>query len=74
MILPLTQVLMVPSLDRQSRALTVETFESMEDGGVKKSGLAESKKLLPPLLKVMDIKEIDDVLKLRITDILCRDI
>ncbi len=74
MILPLTQVLMVPSLDRQSRALTVETFESMEDGGVKKSGLAESKKLLPPLLKVMDIKEIDDVLKLRITDILCRNI
>ena len=36
MIGPLTQVLLVPSLNTQSRALAVETFESMEDGGVKK--------------------------------------
>ena len=74
MVGPLTQVLLVPSLNPQSRALVVETLESMEEAKPKKAGLAESKKLLPPLLKVVDLKEVDDVLKLRIADILCRNI
>ncbi len=74
MIGPLTQVLLVPSLNPQSRALVIETLERMEDGGAKRSGLVESKKLLPPLLKVMDVKEVDEVLKLRVADILCRNI
>jgi class 3 adenylate cyclase/HEAT repeat protein len=71
---PLTQVLMVPSLNPRSRALVVETLESMEDGGARRTGLSESKKLLTPLLKVLDVKEVDDVLKLRVVDILCRNI
>lgn len=74
MIGPLTQVLMVPSLNPQSRALVVETLESMEEAREKKTGLVESKKLLSPLLKVMDMKEVDDALKLRVGDILCRNI
>jgi len=74
MIGPLTQILMVRSLNPQSRALVVESLESMEEAGPKKSGLQDSKKLLPPLLKVMDVKEIDDVLKLRVGDILCRNV
>ena len=67
---PLTQVLLMPSLHPQSRALVVETLESMEEAGPKKSGLTESRKLLPPLLKVLDMKDVDDALKLRIGDIL----
>lgn len=73
MIGPLTQVLLVPSLNPLSRALVVETLEKMQkgEGDQKKNGLMESKKLLPPLLRIVDVKDVDEALKLRVGDILC---
>ncbi|HYW84743.1 MAG TPA: hypothetical protein VFB30_15880, partial [Spirochaetia bacterium] len=72
---PLAQVLLVPSLNSQSRALAVETLESMEkgEGDQRRGGLGEWKKLLFPLLKIFDMKEVEDALKLRIADLLGRN-
>ena len=64
MIGPLIQVLLVPSLNPQSRALVVESLEAMD--------LSSSQKALAPLLKILDMKEVDDALKLRVGDLLCR--
>ena len=70
----LVQVLLQPSLNPQSRALVVDTLESLESPDQKEpKGLAESKKLLPPLLHIVDMKDVDDALKLRVGDILCRN-
>ena len=76
MIGPLIQVLLVPTLNVQSRALVVETLESMEraEKEQRKAGFSEAKTLLTPLLKILDLKDVDDALKLRVGDLLCRNV
>lgn len=64
MIGPLIQVLLVPSLNPQSRALVVDSLEAMD--------LSSSQKALAPLLKMLDMKEVEDTLKLRVGDLLGR--
>jgi class 3 adenylate cyclase/HEAT repeat protein len=64
MIAPLIHILQVPALNPQSRALVVETIRAMD--------LAGLRRILPPLLKTLDIREVDAGLKLEIGDILSK--
>ena len=73
LIAPLIHIAQVPALNPQSRALVVETLEQMEKQEKDDSGLSTLKKVLPPLLKVLDMKEVPDEIKLRIGDILARN-
>ncbi len=66
MIGPLVQILLVPSLNPQSRALVVESLENMD--------LSSVQKALVPLVKILDVKEVNDALKLRVGDLLCRNV
>jgi class 3 adenylate cyclase len=65
LIAPLIHIAQVPALNPQSRALVVETLENMDLSGLRK--------VLPPLLKVLDMRDVADELKLRIGDILARN-
>src|SRR5208337_4371852 len=73
LIAPLIHIAQVPALNPQSRALVVETLEHMEKQEKDGSGLSALKKVLPPLLKVLDMKDVADEIKLRIGDILARN-
>ncbi len=73
LIAPLIHIAQVPALNPQSRALVVETLEHMEKQERDGSGLSGLKKVLPPLLKVLDMKDVSEELKLRIGDILARN-
>jgi class 3 adenylate cyclase len=73
LIAPLIHIAQVPALNAQSRALVVETLEHMEKQEKDDSGLSALKKVLPPLLKVLDMKDVADEIKLRIGDILARN-
>ncbi len=61
---PLIQITQHPSLNPTSRALVVETLESMNLSGLQK--------VLHPLLKVLDLREVVDALKLRVGDLVAR--
>ncbi|HVO37943.1 MAG TPA: adenylate/guanylate cyclase domain-containing protein, partial [Spirochaetia bacterium] len=65
MIGALTQILLVPTLNPQSRALVIDTLENMD--------LSTSKKVIAPVLHILDVKDVDEALKLRAGDILCRN-
>jgi class 3 adenylate cyclase len=65
MIAPLIHILQAPALNPQSRTLVVETLEHMDLSGLRKA--------LPPLLKVLDMRDVANELKLRIGDILARN-
>ena len=64
MIGPLVHILLQPVLNAQSRALVVDTMKNMDLSGLRK--------IIPPLLKALDMKEIDEGLKLEIGDIIAR--
>ena len=64
MIGPLVHILLQPALNAQSRALVVDTMKCMDLSGLRK--------IIPPLLKALDMKEIDEGLKLEIGDIIAR--
>ncbi|MCX7040149.1 MAG: hypothetical protein NT005_13580 [Spirochaetes bacterium] len=64
MIGPLVHILQLPGLNAQSRALIVDTMKSMDLSGLPK--------IVPPLLKTLDMKEIDEGLKLEIGDLIAR--
>jgi class 3 adenylate cyclase len=65
LIAPLIHIAQLPALNPQSRALVVETLENMDLSGLRKA--------LPPLLKVLDMRDVANELKLRIGDILARN-
>jgi class 3 adenylate cyclase len=65
LIAPLIHIAQVPALNPQSRALVVETLENMDLSGLRK--------VLPPLLKVLDMRDVAEELKLRIGDLLARN-
>jgi len=73
LIAPLIHIAQLPALNPQSRALVVETLENMEKQDKDGSGLSGLRKALPPLLKVLDMRDVADELKLRIGDILARN-
>ena len=64
MIGPLVQIVQHPGLNPQSRTLALESLEGMDLSGLKR--------LIPPLLKVLDIKEVSDAAKLRAGDLLAK--
>jgi class 3 adenylate cyclase/HEAT repeat protein len=63
MIGPLVHLLHLPSLVKSSRALIVDSLLSMD--------LTSVRRILPALLKVLDMPEIEEELKLQIGEILC---
>ncbi len=64
MIGPLLHLLLLPSLVPSARALIVDTLSAMDLSGVKR--------VLPMLLKTLDMPEIDGKLKLQLGDLLSR--
>jgi class 3 adenylate cyclase len=64
MIGPLIHVVQHPGLNPASRQLVLETLESMN--------LAGMQRLMPPLLKVLDLKDAPEAVKLRVGDLLAR--
>lgn len=64
MIGPLVHILQLPALNAQSRALIVDTMKAMSLGGLPK--------ILPPLLKTLDMKEVEEALKLEVADLIAR--
>lgn len=64
MIAPLIHILQIPGLNPQSRALVVESIQAMDLSGLRR--------ILPPLLKTLDMNEMDEELKLRIGNVLAR--
>ncbi len=64
MIGPLLHILQLPGLNAQSRALIVDTMKNMDLSGLPK--------IIPPLLKTLDMKEMDEGLKLEIGDLVAR--
>jgi class 3 adenylate cyclase len=64
MIGPLIHIVQHPSLGSSSRTLIVDTLECMN--------LAGLQRLMPPLLKVLDLKDVAEELKLRLGDLLAR--
>jgi class 3 adenylate cyclase len=61
---PLIHIAQSPSLNPLSRALVVETLENMN--------LAGLQRVLQPLLKMLDLKDVPDELKLRTGDLVAR--
>jgi class 3 adenylate cyclase len=61
---PLIHIAQLPSLTPQSRALVVETLESMN--------LVGMQRVLLPLLKSLDLRDVADSLKLRMGDMLAK--
>ena len=61
---PLIHIAQLPALAPQSRALVVETLESMNLTGMQR--------LLLPLLKSLDLRDVADSLKLRMGDMLAK--
>jgi class 3 adenylate cyclase/HEAT repeat protein len=73
MIGPLVQIVHHAGVNPQSRALAVESLEVMGDKITADRGdLSVLKRMLPPLLKTLDMKEVSDALKLRIGDLLAK--
>jgi class 3 adenylate cyclase/HEAT repeat protein len=64
MIGPLIHIVQHPALNPASRQLVVETLESMN--------LAGMQRLMPPLLKVLELKDVPEAMKLRVGDLLAR--
>ncbi len=64
MIGPLIQIVQHAGVNPQSRSLAVESLENMDLSGLKR--------LLPPLLRVLEMKEVSDMLKLRVGDLLAK--
>ncbi|MGA2977794.1 MAG: adenylate/guanylate cyclase domain-containing protein [Spirochaetia bacterium] len=64
MVSPLIHIVQNPSLAPPSRLLLIETLESMD--------LAGLQRLMPPLLKVLDLRDAPEALKLRLGDLLAR--
>ncbi len=64
MIGPLIHITQNPGLAPHSRELVVETLECMN--------LAGMQKVLPPLLKILDLRDVADELKLRVGDVVAR--
>jgi class 3 adenylate cyclase/HEAT repeat protein len=64
MIGPLVHILLQPALNAQSRALVVDSMKTMDLSGLRK--------IIPPLLKALDMKEIEEGLKLEIGDVIAR--
>jgi class 3 adenylate cyclase len=64
MIGPLIHIAQHPALNPASRQLVVETLECMN--------LAGMQRLMPPLLKILDLKDVAEALKLRVGDLLAR--
>jgi class 3 adenylate cyclase len=65
MVGPLIHILQVHGISPQSRMLAAETLENMD--------LSPLKRALPPLLKVLDVRDASDELKLRVGDILAKN-
>ena len=65
MIGPLIHILQSPSLNPLSRMLAAETLESMD--------LTALKRALPPLLKVLEVRDATDELKLHVGGILAKN-
>jgi class 3 adenylate cyclase len=61
---PLIQITQHPTLNPSSRALVIETLESLNLSGLQK--------VLHPLLKMLDLREVADALKLRMGDLVAR--
>jgi class 3 adenylate cyclase len=65
MIGPLVHLLLLPSLTPSSRDLILDSLLCMDLSGVKR--------ILPALLKCLDMEQISEEQKLRVGEILCRD-
>jgi len=64
MVGPLIHIVQNPALNPKSRELVVETLESMD--------LAGLQRVIPPLLKTLELNDVSDPLKLRIGDLIAR--
>jgi class 3 adenylate cyclase/HEAT repeat protein len=65
MIAPLIHILQNPGLNPHSRLLVMESLENMDLSGLKR--------ILPPLLKVLDMPDVADEVKLRVGDLLAKN-
>ncbi len=64
MIGPLLHILLLPSLNRATRELTVDSLLAMDLTGMKR--------IMPALMKALDMQELDREIKFRIGELLCR--